>query len=636
MTLVNPPAPAPTTPSSAPKQPLLHDALVTLTAPTHVWAAPDGSIGSFPVQGYWTGDQRIVSAIRTTVAGTDVEHIATARRDGAHTRCTALLRGLDAPGADPDTRLDHDRSTRTDGIDEQYTVTTRQTSPVDVTLTIRITTDATGMDAIKSGAAPTGAQPDTTPTGATWCSDLTTVTLTAPGAVITIDATDVVVTWTDTATAGRPAVFRYTVTSTTDDTVVEGVTAARPWTTPTGVADHRLQAWLEQASTDLDNLRMRLTGGQDEFLAAGAPWFFTLFGRDSIWAARFLLPVTTELAASTLRVLASLQGTKVDPVTAEQPGKIMHEIRSESLAIDNDELTLSPLYYGTIDATPLWICLLHDAWRAGMPEEEVRALVPALEQALAWMRDYGDSDGDGFLEYVDESGRGLANQGWKDSGDSVQWHDGSLADGPIALCEVQAYAYEAAVHGADILDALDRDGGDAWRSWAATLQTKFRDQFWLADSISAYPAIALDVHKRPVDTVTSNIGHLVGTGLLSADEERTIADRLVAPDMASGFGLRTLSTTAGGFWPLSYHGGSVWTHDTAIAIDGLTRAGLTDQARTLAEGLLRAAVTFDYRMPELHSGDDAADVIAPVPYPAACRPQAWSAASAFPVWVALR
>jgi glycogen debranching enzyme len=251
---------------------------------------------------------------------------------------------------------------------------------------------------------------------------------------------------------------------------------------------------------------------------------------------------------------------------------------------------------------------------------------------MAWMRDSGDSDGDGFLEYVDTTGHGLANQGWKDSGDSIQWRDGTLADGPIALCEVQAYAYEAAVHGADLLEHFGLPGAHEWRDWAARLKSRFADEFWVDDPEGGrYPAVALDAGKQPVDSLTSNIGHLLGTGILSPEEEATVADRITSPRLDSGFGLRTLSTDSAGFWPLSYHGGSVWTHDTAIAIGGLARAGMAERASGLIEGLLRAAERFDFRMPELHSGDAASDTGTPAPYPAACRPQAWSAAAAIEV-----
>jgi glycogen debranching enzyme len=276
-----------------------------------------------------------------------------------------------------------------------------------------------------------------------------------------------------------------------------------------------------------------------------------------------------------------------------------------------------------------------------MPEAEVEALLPHLERALAWMRDHGDADGDGLLEYIDRSGRGLANQGWKDSGDSVQWHDGRLARGPIALCEVQAYAYEAALGGAAVLDALGEPGeAEPWRLWAARLRAAFHERFWVTDparvgELGPYPAIALDADKQPVDSVTSNLGHLLGTGLLDAEQAALVARRLGSPALDSGFGLRTLSTEAAGFWPFSYHGGSVWAHDTAIAIQGLVREGHRDVAASLAEGLLRVAAAVDYRMPELHGGDGLAVTGRPVPYPASCRPQAWSAAAAIAVLGAL-
>ena len=285
--------------------------------------------------------------------------------------------------------------------------------------------------------------------------------------------------------------------------------------------------------------------------------------------------------------------------------------------------------------TTLHKLTLAEASDAGMADDEVRALLPNLRAALAWMRDFGDSDGDGLLEYVDTSGRGLSNQGWKDSGDYVQWRDGRLAEGPIALCEVQAYAYQAAMRGADLLDRFG-DDGSLWQAWAARLAVAFRERFWIPDAAGAYPAIALDAHKRPVDTVTSNIGHLLGTGLLHSEEAALVARRLVSPELASGFGLRTLSTDSSGYWPLSYHGGSVWTHDTAIAIAGLAAEGFATEAAELSEGLLRAAVAFAFRMPELHSGDALADTPTPAPYPAACRPQAWSAAAAITVLTALR
>ena len=297
--------------------------------------------------------------------------------------------------------------------------------------------------------------------------------------------------------------------------------------------------------------------------------------------------------------------------------------------------SLPPVYYGTVDATPLWVCLLHDAWCWGLPDDEVAALLPHLEAALAWMADYGDADGDGLLEYIDTTGHGLTNQGWKDSHDAVQWRNGRLATAPIALAEVQAYAYEAATAGARLLDAFARPGADRWRAWALAVKARFREAFWVDDRGGRYPAMALDADKRAVDSLTSNIGHLLGTGLLDADESAQVAARLVGPTMSSGYGLRTLSADAAGYWPLRYHGGSVWTHDTAIAVTGLARDGHHAAAGALAEALVTASPAFGYRMPELYGGDPREVVSRPVPYPASCRPQAWSAAAAVAVVTAV-
>lgn len=401
-----------------------------------------------------------------------------------------------------------------------------------------------------------------------------------------------------------------------------------PWRTPAlRSADRRFDHWLSQSAADLD--RLRLTDPEqpaDQFLAAGAPWFLTLFGRDSLWAARMLLPLGTELAAGTLRTLARRQGAKTDRETEEQPGKILHEVRRATQNF-NESFALPPSYYGTVDATPLWITLLHDSWRWGLAPEQVEALLPHAESALAWMRDHGDAGGDGFLKYIDHTGRGLANQGWKDSGDSIRYRDGRLAAAPIALCEVQAYAYEAARGGADLLRAFGRPGADRWEEWAERLRDRFRKHFWVEDEHGPYPAVALDREKRPVDSVTSGFGHLLGTGLLDHEESALLAARLSAPDLDSGHGLRTLSSDSVAYNPYGYHIGSIWPHDTAIAVHGLVRAGFPEAAASLSEGLLTASAAFDARLPELFAGHGAATDVRPSPYPASCRPQAWAAAS---------
>ena len=637
---------------SHPVQPLLHDSAIVLAAPTQAWSRSDGRT-ELPIHGLYHADTRILSGWSLLVGDQTGEAISQAHRGAGAATFTSLLRHLDDRTADPRLRLEVTRTVTAGQMTERIEIVSGLETPIDTTVSVRLTPDFADMQTVKAGLAGAAERnafggadlpeaPDVDVTEASGGIRLSTDTVSAlvraggDGVLAgssEVSGAEVTGTWSVTVPAKGSVTVEWSVEIAHSATVVQGATGLPEWS---GVSvrsgDARLGRWVQRALDDLTGLRMATRESPDEpFLAAGAPWFFTLFGRDSLWAARFLLPLGTEIAGSTLRLLAQLQGTKSDTETAEQPGKIMHELRPDVFSMPGESLSLPPLYYGTVDATPLWICLLRDAYRWGLATDEVEALLPALEAALGWMRDFGDSDGDGFLEYADITGHGLANQGWKDSGDSIQWRDGSLADGPIALCEVQAYAYEAYIGGAELLDAFNRPGGDAWRARAAALQIRFRESFWIDSPTGRYPAVALDAFKRPVDTVTSNIGHLLGTGLLSAEESALVAAHLVSPELSSGYGLRTMSTDSAGYWPLSYHGGSVWTHDTAIAIGGLGRAGFGAEAGILIEGLLAAAESFDYRMPELHSGDAAAAVAAAVPYPAACRPQAWSAAAAVSV-----
>ncbi len=411
-------------------------------------------------------------------------------------------------------------------------------------------------------------------------------------------------------------------------------------------SDQRLGRLVSLSLADLASLQMVTPAGpSDVFLAAGAPWYLTLFGRDSIWAGRLLLPLGSRLARGTLRTLASRQGQSYDKYTGEEPGKILHEVRPadrSTLFMTEDghnerAVSLPPVYYGTVDATPLWVCLLHDAWKWGMPADEVEPLLAPMQRCLTWLSEHGCRP-DGFVSYIDESGQGLANQGWKDSWDAVQFRDGRIASAPLALCEVQGYAYEAAMGGAELLDAFGQEGADRWREFAAGLAERFHARFWVEDSQGAYPAIALEEDGAAVDSLTSNIGHLLGTGLLTEAESDLVARRLLGPELNSGFGLRTLATSSAGFNPLSYHCGSVWAHDTAIAIAGLARTpGATARKAlvALADGLLCAAEGFRYRLPELFGGHTRGDLTAPLPYPAACHPQAWAAASSIAVLAAL-
>ncbi|GFG74798.1 amylo-alpha-1,6-glucosidase [Mycobacterium botniense] len=393
--------------------------------------------------------------------------------------------------------------------------------------------------------------------------------------------------------------------------------------------DHPVLAQvLRQTESDLGALLMHdEAGGGRAFVAAGAPWFMTLFGRDSLLTAWMALPLNVGLAVGTLQQLAAVQGRRVDPITEEEPGRIMHEIRRGPAS---DDMLGGNRYYGSVDATPLFVMLLAECWRWGADEAAVRALLPAAEAALTWAEQYGDRDGDGFVEYQRATDRGLINQGWKDSFNGINDAAGHAADPPIALCEVQGYVYAALTSGAELAEAFGSASAAArWRERAHRLREKFLDAFWLPKQ--GWYAIALDRHKRPVDALTSNIAHCLWTGIAADEHAAVIVERLAGAEMDSGFGLRTLATTMGAYNPMSYHNGSVWPHDTAIAVAGLLRyrhvPGATALAERLAGGLLDAAETFGGRLPELFCGFPRSQFRFPVPYPTSCSPQAWASAA---------
>lgn len=383
------------------------------------------------------------------------------------------------------------------------------------------------------------------------------------------------------------------------------------------------------ARTQKDLGALRITDPQhpdDDVVAAGAPWFMALFGRDSLLTSWMAVPFAPSLAMGTLRTLARLQGQVVDAMTEEEPGKILHEVR---LGMDPSQaLGGASTYFGSVDATPLFVALVDRAARWGAPTEEIRALMPAVEAAMEWILHYGDRDGDGFVEYQRHTDRGLINQGWKDSFDSIAFTDGTLAAPPIALAEVQGYVYAAYRARAHLAEILGEGGAAAsWRERAARLRAAFDERFWIADR--GYYAIGLDRNKRPIDTMASNMGHCLWTGIVPPERAGQVADTLTAPEMFSGFGVRTLATTASTYNPVSYHNGAVWPHDTALAVAGLSRYGFADHARLVRSGLLRAARYFNGRLPELFCGFSAAEKPRPVPYPTSCSPQAWAAATPY-------
>ncbi|GAB4583140.1 amylo-alpha-1,6-glucosidase [Nocardia sp. IFM 10818] len=406
------------------------------------------------------------------------------------------------------------------------------------------------------------------------------------------------------------------------------IAAWRDTATNITATDPKLAAVLQRTESDLGALQIHddARGGRP-FVAAGAPWFMTLFGRDSLLTAWMALPLDVNLAVGTLQQLAEMQGTRVDPMTEEEPGRIMHEMRRgpASGAVLGGET-----YYGTIDATPLFVMLLAQARRWGADKEAVRALLPAADAALNWIADYGDRDGDGFVEYRRATDRGLINQGWKDSFDGINDAAGHLPEPPIALCEVQGYVYAALQSRADLAEEFgDPTTAGHLRDRAAELRTKFAEAFWLPER--GWFAVALDANKRRLDALTSNIGHCLWSGIITDEHAAEVITHLSTTDMDTGFGLRTLSSRMGAYNPMSYHNGSVWPHDTAIAVAGLLRyrhiPGAVELATRLSDGLLDAAGAFGGRLPELFCGFPRSKFSAPVPYPTSCSPQAWASAA---------
>ncbi|NHC15092.1 amylo-alpha-1,6-glucosidase [Motilibacter deserti] len=389
--------------------------------------------------------------------------------------------------------------------------------------------------------------------------------------------------------------------------------------------DPDLQAAVERSVLDLGALRIQDPERPGaNVVAAGAPWFMALFGRDALLASWMALPFDPGLALSTLQTLARHQGRAVDPMSEEEPGKILHEVR---LGMDESRaLGGSSVYYGSVDATPLFVMLLDRVARWGAPLEEVAALLPAADRALDWVERFGDADGDGFVEYQRKTDRGLLNQGWKDSLDSISFADGRLADPPIALAEVQGYVYAAYIARAHLARLVGgTDAGADWQARATDLKRRFNERFWLPER--GYFALALDRDKKPVDALASNQGHCLWSGVADDDKAGAVAEALLSPAMFSGWGVRTLATTAAAYNPVSYHNGSVWPHDNAIVVAGLVRYGYVGHAQRIAEAVVEAAGAFGGRLPELFCGFERAATGVPVPYPTSCSPQAWSAAA---------
>ncbi len=380
---------------------------------------------------------------------------------------------------------------------------------------------------------------------------------------------------------------------------------------------------IEQAEQDIFLLRQ--TFGNEKGISAGVPWFSCLFGRDSIITASQSLILDPDIARSTLTILAHYQGQTYDDWRDEEPGKILHELRMGEMA-RCQEIPHTP-YYGTVDATPLWLMLYAEYYAWTQDEDTLERLWQNARAAMDWIDRKCQETG--YVSYFRKSSRGLVNQGWKDSGDCIVKRDGTLATAPIALCEVQAYVYSAKVRMAEIARMRKRiDLADRWQEEARQLKQRFNRDFWLKDQ--DFCALALDGDGQPVDGISSNPGHCLHLGILTDENAKSVAERLLAPDMFSGWGIRTLSSLSPAYNPMGYHTGSVWPHDNSLIALGLRSIGFVDHAFEVAQGLFDMTMQQPLqRPPELFCGFPRVEGSAPVKYPVACSPQAWASGSIF-------
>ncbi len=405
----------------------------------------------------------------------------------------------------------------------------------------------------------------------------------------------------------------------------EAAMAARRQVSIPSTSNEQFNDWINRSAADLQMLISQTPQGRYPY--AGVPWFSTPFGRDGIITALQFLWLDPSVAQGALGFLAATQAEEENPAQDAEPGKIVHEIRGGEMAA----LGEVPFrrYYGSVDATPLFIILADAYYQRTGDRPFLETLWPAIERALQWIDRYGDSDGDGFVEYARRSATGLVQQGWKDSNDSVFHQDGNLAQGPIALCEVQGYVYRAKRAAAKLATLLGHsDYGVALERQAAQLKRRFNEAFWCPD-IATF-ALALDGDKRPCRVRSSNVGHVLFSGIADFTYARQTAETLLCAASFSGWGVRTLANAEHRYNPMSYHNGSVWPHDNAIVAMGLARYGFKGKAMQILTGMFDASIVMEFhRLPELFCGFDRLPGQEPTLYPVACSPQAWASGSVF-------
>jgi glycogen debranching enzyme len=603
---------------------------------------PSGDLREGTPQGVFFQDTRIVSRWRLTIDGEPVESLTVLSDEPW--RASFVGRAAPRPGRVESTLLVRRDRYVGQGMREDLRVENLSGEPAEVRLTVECAADFADLFEVKESRVPQRPAPERSMVDGVLEMSRSYPQLGRRGVRVSSD--DAVATSDGLTFDGvLPARGTWTgcvqVVPIVDDQTLEprfptdrpleDTDAARrsqAWLVTAPVVhttDTALARTLERSRVDLGALRIFDPDEPDvAVVAAGAPWFMTLFGRDSLLTSYMSLALDQSLALGTLQTLARLQGQRDDPASEEEPGRILHEVRfgaEPALALGG-----SSVYYGTADATPLFVVLLGELRRWGLAGDEVDRLLPHAERALRWIVERGDRDGDLFVEYQRATDRGLANQGWKDSWDGVTFADGTVASGPIALCEVQGYTYAAYLARAHFAwEAGDDEARQTWAGRAAALKKAFNEQFWLPEH--GWFALALDGTKRPVDSLASNMGHCLWSGIVDEDKAPAVAERLLSPEMFSGWGVRTLATSMGAYNPLSYHNGSVWPHDNALVAAGLMRYGFVAEAHQVATAVLDAADAFGGRLPELFCGFDRASYHRPVPFATSCSPQAWASAT---------
>ncbi|WP_309105691.1 glycogen debranching N-terminal domain-containing protein [Arthrobacter sp.] len=601
---------------------------------------PNGDIFPEHPHGAFYLDTRILSGWRLTVNGQAVEPLAAETKEPYR----ALLGGR-IPRADgyADSPLIVERLREVGaGIQEQVTVRNYSVEPAECLIRVEVEADFADLFEVKEARIQRHwketreVDGDTLSVRSVWQDIRKGILVQAPGAEVTPEGLAYRVTvaphgqWSTVLTVVPSSEAASPPPPSFIHTDAEGLSPRdlrrREWVEKIPelhMTNSSIERTLRRSYDDLGALRIEDPNHPERVVvAAGAPWFMTLFGRDSLWASIMAMAVDPSLALGTLQTLADRQGSVVDPMSEEEPGKILHEVRldvSSGLSLGGKSI-----YYGSVDATPLFVIVLGAVSRWGFDPDTIAALLPHADRALEWMADYGDKDGDGFVEYERLNPQGLINQGWKDSWDGINFANGKMAEGPIALCEVQAYVYDAYM----ARSWLAYDTGDVTfaaelADKAAAFKKRFNEQFWIPDR--GYYAVALDGKKRQVDACASNMGHCLWHGLVDEDKAPQVVERLMSPEMFSGWGIRTLASDMGAYNPASYHNGSVWPHDNAIIQAGLLRYGFVAEAQRISTALLEAADYSYGRLPELFCGFSREQFAEPVPYPTACSPQAWAA-----------